>query len=198
MKFKLFGTEIYISFLFSAVIAFMLATDRTGLVLPTLFSALLHEAGHLIAMWICECEPKSIKLVPASISITRGFSKKRCGDFFVSLSGPAVNLLMFGSLYINYLVTKNGFSLNCSLINLAIFVFNMLPVLGLDGGVILKLILAKRFNDIYKAERIVRIITFVLGILLIILGITFIINGNLNISVLIVALYILVSAFIRA
>ena len=197
MRFRFFGTEIYISFLFSAVIAFMIATDRTGLVIPTLFSVLLHEVGHLIFMWIFECEPKSIKLVPASISITRGMSAKKYGDLLISLAGPMVNLIMFCSLYVNFLITKSAFSLDCALINLAFFIFNMLPVSGLDGGTVLKIILSKKFKDPLKAERIVRIITLAVGLLVGIIGITLIINGELNISVFIVAIYILISAFIR-
>lgn len=197
MRFRFFGTEIYISFLFSAVIAFMIATDRTGLVIPTLFSVLLHEVGHLIFMWIFECEPKSIKLVPASISITRGMSAKKYGDLLISLAGPMVNLIMFCSLYVNFLITKSAFSLDCALINLAFFIFNMLPVSGLDGGTVLKIILSKKFKDPLKAERIVRIITLAVGLLVGIIGITLIINGELNISVFIVAIYIIISAFIR-
>lgn len=197
MRFRFFGTEIYISFLFSAVIAFMIATDRTGLVIPTLFSVLLHEVGHLIFMWIFECEPKSIKLVPASISITRGMSAKKYGDLLISLAGPMVNLIMFCSLYVNFLITKSAFSLDCALINLAFFIFNILPVSGLDGGTILKIILSKKFKDPLKAERIVRIITLAVGLLVGIIGITLIINGELNISVFIVAIYIIISAFIR-
>ncbi len=197
MRFRFFGTEIYISFLFSAVIAFMIATDRTGLVIPTLFSVLLHEVGHLIFMWIFECEPKSIKLVPASISITRGISAKKYGDLLISLAGPMVNLIMFCSLYVNFLITKSAFSLDCALINLAFFIFNLLPVSGLDGGAILKIILSKKLKDPLKAERIVRIITLAVGLLVSIIGITLIINGELNISVFIVAIYIIISAFIR-
>ena len=197
MRFRFFGTEIYISFLFWALIAFMIATDRTGLAIPTLFSVLMHEVGHLVFMWICESEPKSIKLVPASISITKGISRKKCGELVISLAGPAVNLIMFCSLYINYLITQNPFSFDCSIINLALFAFNMLPVLGLDGGTVLKILLAKRLNNPLKAERIIRIITLIVGLLLGIIGITLIINGNLNISVLIVSLYIIISAFIR-
>ena len=197
MRFRFFGTEIYISFLFSAVIAFMIATDRTGLVIPTLFSVLLHEVGHLIFMWIFECEPKSIKLVPASISITRGMSAKKYGDLLISLAGPIVNFIMFCSLYVNFLITKSAFSLDCALINLAFFTFNMLPVSGLDGGTVLKIILSKKFKDPLKAERIVRIITLAVGLLVGIIGITLIINGELNISVFIVAIYIIISAFIR-
>ena len=124
-------------------------------------------------------------------------SAKKYGDLLISLAGPMVNLIMFCSLYVNFLITKSAFSLDCALINLAFFTFNMLPVSGLDGGTVLKIILSKKFKDPLKAERIVRIITLAVGLLVGIIGITLIINGELNISVFIVAIYIIISAFIR-
>lgn len=58
MKFKFLGIEIYVSFLFAAILVIMLATDRTGLLLPSLFAIFVHEAAHLFAMWIVDCTPK--------------------------------------------------------------------------------------------------------------------------------------------
>ncbi len=95
MRFRLFGTEIYVSFLFCAVIAFMLATDRTGLCIPTIFAIFIHETGHLFAMWVCECQPKSIMLVPASVKITRAFPKVKNGEIIIALSGPLSNIVIF-------------------------------------------------------------------------------------------------------
>ena len=73
MRFKLFGTEFYISFLFAAVITAMLAFDRTGFILPLFFAVLVHELGHLTAMWVLDCAPKRIRLIPAAVEITAKF-----------------------------------------------------------------------------------------------------------------------------
>lgn len=70
MRFKLLGTEFYVSFLFSAVITAMLAFDRTGYALPLIFAVVMHEGGHLLAMWILDCSPKRVRLVPAAVEIT--------------------------------------------------------------------------------------------------------------------------------
>lgn len=48
----------------------MIAFDRTGYILPLLFAVLMHEGGHLAAMWILDCAPKRVRLVPASVEIT--------------------------------------------------------------------------------------------------------------------------------
>ena len=146
MKFKLLGSEIYISFLFVAVISLMLATDKTGLALPTLFAVGFHEIGHLLAMWIIGTPPKSIRLIPASVQITRNISDGYKGDIKVALAGPIVNFILFLTLYINYLIFGNDGILYYSLINLIIGLFNLLPVTGLDGGTVLFSIIAKNSN----------------------------------------------------
>ena len=55
MKFRLLGTEFYVSFLFAAVITAMIAFDRTGYILPLLFAIVMHELGHLTIMWLLDC-----------------------------------------------------------------------------------------------------------------------------------------------
>ena len=196
MRFKVFGTQVYISFLFVAVIAFMLATDRTGLVIPTLFASFIHEAGHLFAMWVCECQPKSIKLIPASVQITRGFSTKPNGEVAVSLCGPVANLLVFAVLLINYLFFKNITVLTFAILNLILCIFNLLPVSGLDGGTLLTIFIAKN-TDLYKAQGIVRIITAVMSAVVFVLGVYMWTCGKFNISVFIVAVYLLMCCMLK-
>lgn len=196
MKFKLLGTEIYISFLFSAVLAFMIATDRTGLCIPTLFAAFIHETGHLLALWACDCQPKAIRLIPASVQIVRGFSKKRYGEAAISLCGPLANAVVFLALFINYSITKSEISLQFGLLNLILAVFNMLPVSGLDGGTLLTLAIA-RFTDINRAEGIVRIITALFSALCFLTGVYLWVSGKANLSLFIVAVYLLCCSLMK-
>lgn len=197
MKFKIFGTEIYISFLFAAVISVMLVTDRTGLVLPTLFAVLLHEAAHLFAMWATGCEPHSIRLIPASVQIVRGFPKKPHGEAFIAAAGPAVNLAAAGVMLSNWLFCKNQSSLEFGALNLVIGLFNLLPVSGLDGGTLLFLLLSKRCDE-HRAELTVKIITAVLAAAAFVAGAGLLAAGKFNPSVFAVALYLAVCIFIRA
>ncbi len=196
MKFKLLGTEIYVSFLFCAVICFMIATDRTGLVIPTLFAVLVHEVGHLLCMWVCECQPKSIRLIPSSVQIVRPLSTKTRGEIAIILCGPIANLAVFASLFINYLTFKDDLSLHFAVLNLVIALFNLLPVSGLDGGTLLENIIA-HFTDIYRAERIVRIITAVFAFFAFIIGVYLWVSQKLNISVFIVSVYLFICSVIK-
>ncbi len=196
MKFKLLNTEIYVSFLFVAVITLMLATDKTGLALPVILAVAMHESGHLFAMWLLESTPKSIRLIPASVQITRSINGKYKNDILIAVSGPFVNLVLFVTLYVNFLAFKNETVLYYSLINLIVGVFNLLPVTGLDGGTALFSLLAKKF-DINRALLILRIITLILATAVTFLAVTLTIRGQLNVSVYIVAIYLFVSVIIK-
>ncbi|MDD6479490.1 MAG: site-2 protease family protein [Oscillospiraceae bacterium] len=196
MQFKLFGTKIYISFIFAAVITVMLFFDRTTLFLPSAIAIILHELGHLFAMWLCECTPKEIKLIPASVQIIRGFSSKPYGESIIALFGPIVNLVIFLVFLVNYLYFKDEWVIKFGLINLIIGIFNLLPVKGLDGGTVLYNIVSEK-KGLRTAERLLNIITFVSSLTLFVLGIFTIINGKVNITVFIMAIYLLLSVVIK-
>lgn len=196
MRIKIFETEIYISYLFCAVVCIMLLFDRTGLIIPTFFAVLVHEGGHLVAMWAAECQPRAVRLIPTSVQIVRDFSCKRGAEIAIAICGPVANLILFLILILNYAAFKGEQSLRFAVLNLVMAAFNLLPVAGLDGGTILCEIIA-RFTDIYKAERMVRIITVIFAILIFLLGIYLWVSGKLNISVFIVSLYLIVCVLIK-
>lgn len=196
MKFKLFGTEIYVSFLFAAVISVMLATDRTGMALPSIFAVFMHEMGHLFCMWVLDTAPKSVKLIPASVQITQSFSGSYKKDMTVALMGPAVNFILFFTLYFNYLAFGNRLTLYYALINLIIGSFNMLPVKGLDGGTVLFCLLVKKF-DYNRSQLIVKLTTFFVGLIALIIAVTLTIRGKINISLYIIAIYLFVMSIMK-
>lgn len=195
MKFKLFGTKIYISFFFCAVFTIMLATDRTGFILPTFFAIIMHETGHLFAMWILDCEPKQIKLIPASVQIVSGFTKRYKNDILVAVFGPAVNFVLFFAFYFNYRAFENKITLYYGLLNLIVGVFNSLPVSGLDGGTVLYSLLAKKY-DISRTNLILKTVSFIISAVIIIIAVVLTLKGSTNISVYIIGIYLFIVALI--
>lgn len=195
MRFRLFGAEIYVSFPFAAVISLMLVTDRTGLILPTLFAVLLHEAAHLFAMWVCGCPPKRIRLIPASVQIVRSASAKRSGEALIAAAGPAANLLLAAAALLEYYFCKNPISAQTGALNLVVGGFNLLPVSGLDGGTLLYCLVSIRHPE--YAERTVKIITAVLSAAAFLAGTVLALSGRFNPSIFIVGLYLGVCSFIR-
>lgn len=196
MKFKFLGIEIYVSFLFAAILVIMLATDRTGLLLPSLFAIFVHEAAHLFAMWIVDCTPKKIRLIPASIQIIRRFGISEKNEIFVALLGPIANLILFIVLYINYLSFHNVMTLYYSIINLLVGAFNLLPVIGLDGGTVLLEILSKK-GDYTRAVRILKTVTFIICAITLAIAIILLLKGKFNISAFILAIYFFIMGILK-
>lgn len=196
MKFKFLGTKIYVSFFFMAVITVMLATDRTGYMLPTLFAIIIHEAAHLFVMWVQDAAPLSIRLIPSSVQINKRFSFSPKNDILIAAAGPAANLLLCGCLYFNYVAFGNISVLYYAILNLIIGCFNLLPVKGLDGGTIVYTLICK-FKGHHRAALIMRIITLIIAAAVIILAVTLTFRSRFNISVYIVGIYLLITALMK-
>ncbi len=197
MRFKLLGTEIYVSFLFFAVLTFMLLIDKTGLCFLCVFSFFVHEAGHLFACFLFESQPKSIKLVPASILITRSFERRKSGEILIALFGPLASLLTALTFFLNFRLTKNMTALNLSLINFIIFAFNLLPVNGLDGGTVLREIIKRKKGE-RKAQKTLFFLSLIIGVLTVFAAAYLCIGKRVNVSLLLLGVYFIVCSLLRA
>ncbi len=196
MKFNIFGTQFYISFFFAAAITILLASDRTGLMLPSLFAVMVHELAHLFIMWVLDCAPKSVRLIPASIQINSKFSFQYKNDILIAVAGPLANLLLCLCLYFNYAAFGNMTVLYYAGLNLIYGVFNLLPVKGLDGGTILHALLCK-FKGPNKAAVVMKIITLSLAVAVIFVAVTLTFRYRLNISIYVVGIYLLIMGLMK-
>jgi len=152
----------------------------------------LHEFGHIITAILFGQRVYSIQLLPiglcAEIDDT-GFGGWKA--VIVSLSGPLSNILIILAL----IVAKTGCFFLSEYLDIAIYlntclaVFNIIPVLPLDGGRALRIILANKFgifSSYINAKRISILLTF----LFIIAGIMQLIASSYNFSLLAIGLYI--------
>lgn len=188
MKLTIFGTEIYISFFFVAGLTLLLFCDKSGLAVPTFLAFILHEIGHLFAMWLFDCPPRSVRLIPASVQITESITHSYRSDIVIAVMGPAVNFVLFAVFYINYLVFHNQWVLTFSLLNLIIGLFNSLPVAGLDGGTVLFSLIAKK--NYRRAQITLMIVTLTAAASALAAAVTLTVRGKANASLYIVALYL--------
>ena len=147
-------------------------------------------------MWLLDCSPKTIRLVPASVQITRGLGIRYRNDIIIALAGPAVNLLLFVTLYLNFLAFGNQITLIYALLNLIVAVFNLLPVSGLDGGTVVFSLIARR-GDINRAVLAMKIITSVLAAAAFVAAVTLTLRGKVNISLYIISVYLFMSTIIK-
>ena len=197
MKFKLFSTQIIISYLFICLTALCIIMNIFKGFLLCLFAVAVHEAGHLIPMCKFGHCPNEIKILPFEISISDNSRQQRTfkQNLIIIIFGPLANFVCFIILYLLYLFCDEIFLLP-ALANISVCLFNLMPVLSLDGGQMLYLLLSRRFS--YKtSEKIVDIITFIFLFPLAALGFLILFNSKYNFSLLLICVYLVLSLVCR-
>ena len=197
MKLKIADVPVEISYTLICIAAVCVILNIfEGLVWCAL-AVIIHESGHLLAMLKCGHAPERIKISAFEIKIfdSKRQSRSEKQNFFIIFSGPAVNFICFIPFYLLYLL-GNEFVLPFAISNLSVGMFNLLPVLSLDGGQLIFIILRQRVGA-DKAEKIVDIITFITIFPLAALGFIVLFESKYNFSLLFVCVYLIVSLLTR-
>lgn len=131
------GKRVRISPGFLLMISLFLFLDESGVALCILAACALHEGGHLIVLRAVGGRVKEFDLTlnGARIQTERGRGLSYEGELLAVLAGPGVNLILA--------VACAGLGEKCYLfsgVNLALGIFNLLPLPGLDGGRTLRLL----------------------------------------------------------
>jgi len=160
-------------------------------ILSFIFVLIIHEIGHIISSFYYGWNIDSIKFGACGGYITydQPFEKPYKEEFIIAISGFIMQAVLFiavSFLYkmhiidpkLTYLITKY---------NVSIFLFNIIPVIPLDGSKVLLILLNKLFPH-KKSLYVLTSISTIVCILMIIL----IINLNVKIEY----SYIIISIFI--
>lgn len=99
-----------------------------------------HEYGHIKAMKYFGMKTKGIYLIPfmGGLALSDEKINTRWQDVVISIMGPSFGLLMSLASLVAYWVTGNIFFAGLATFNALLNLFNLLPILPLDGGHILK------------------------------------------------------------
>ena len=173
-RLRVLGVPIRLHFTFILLLAFLLVTgfggrSSTGYVLYVgglFLSVLLHELGHA---WVSsQYGIRTLEIVMFPIGgVSRLARRSKPGEeLWIAVAGPAVNLVLAVALY--FVATSRSPILNLNGIdratdenlatqlflgNLALAGFNLLPAFPMDGGRILRAVLA-RFRSETEATQI--------------------------------------------
>lgn len=196
MRFKIKGVKVEITFLFTALIAFILSLKAPSNVLITILSSLLHEAGHLLMMNAVGSPPEAVRLELTGFNIKRTSSVKISmkNEILIALGGPLINALIFGFGTLLFSFIKNETLLTFSVVNLILMTFNLLPIKRLDGGMLLYFILSRKF-DIDISAKILKITSLFFIILIYLWGFYVFSVSRYNMSLLIIAIFLTFSMF---
>lgn len=141
----------------AAVLLFLLNGVRD--MLPILCAVLLHECGHYIACRIFHAPVRGFRLLPVGAAVRyEAVSLSYGAEAAIAAAGPLAGLC--GVLCAGIGACGRGRAL-FGASSLALSLFSLLPILPLDGGVILSAILCT-VTDPLRAARIMEVLT-VLG-----------------------------------
>ena len=101
----------------------------------------VHECGHVYAMWRCGLKVKGIYFIPfvGGVAVSKGMAKTRWNNAYIALAGPVWGAALAVACAAAYRLTGErwpflgAMAAWGALINL----FNLLPILPLDGGRVL-------------------------------------------------------------
>lgn len=156
------------------------------LMLSVFVCVVLHEYGHALTAQKFGVDTVDIIVSPiGGIARMKYIPDKPMQEFFIALNGPLVNLALGSILALIMFVISGRFSLDLStydlndplefmrllsLINFTLFFFNLIPAFPMDGGRILRSLLAVKLGKV-RATRIASLVGRVFAIGFVIFGI---------------------------
>lgn len=167
------GIGVFIHWTFSILIAYIIFSnyraghdaERIGwmvLFVCSIFGTVfLHELGHALAAKRYGINTKDITILPiGGLARLEKIPEKPVEELVVALAGPAVNIALAGitalfitmpsanELYIQLTggVNSDNFFLNFFIVNIWLAVFNLIPAFPMDGGRVLRALLAMKME----------------------------------------------------
>jgi Zn-dependent protease len=186
------GIGVYVHATFLLLILFILIVDWTqagnlkialagvGFVLAVFLCVVLHEFGHALAARRYGIRTRDITLLPiGGLARLERMPDEPREELAVALAGPAVNVLIAAVLYLvlglrgvepridAFRLVGGDFLNNLLSVNVVLAVFNLIPAFPMDGGRVLRALLATRLEYTRAtqiAARTGQAIAFVFGL----------------------------------
>ncbi len=168
---QLFGIGVYLHWTFAILIAWVVLVysfQRAGLadiaegvlfVVAVFACIVAHEFGHALAARRYGIQTRDITLLPiGGVARLARMPEEPWQELVVALAGPAVNVVIAGvlaaGLYARGSLLGEGkldllpgdFLANLTFVNLFLAAFNLLPAFPMDGGRVLRALLATRID----------------------------------------------------
>ncbi|HEX6961150.1 MAG TPA: site-2 protease family protein [Lacipirellula sp.] len=174
---RLAGIDVYVHFTFILLLVWIgfyhySAHEDWGeairgvLVIVALFAIVVaHELGHALAARRYNIETSDITLLPiGGVARLQRMPEKPSQELVVALAGPAVNVILAMALGIGLYFNRDvmevseaarvggNFLAQLLMINVVLAVFNLLPAFPMDGGRVVRALLAMRMDYVRATQ----------------------------------------------
>ncbi|MFT6864251.1 MAG: Zn-dependent protease [Akkermansiaceae bacterium] len=168
---KLFGIDVYLHFTFLLLLSFLgfyfwqtthdvvAALHGVAFIVALFGCVVLHELGHALMARRYGIETRDITLLPiGGVARLEKIPEKPIQELWVALAGPAVNVVIAVALGIGLWASggpaplegispaSGTFWQRLLVLNLVLAAFNLLPAFPMDGGRVLRAVLAFRIG----------------------------------------------------
>ena len=175
---RMLGIDVFLHASFLLVLAFIAVThwlahgslvavvSGVGFFVALFACVLLHEYGHALMARHFGVGTKDITLLPiGGVARLERMPDKPVQELWVALAGPAVNVVIAAALAVCLTLTGawepltalsttgGGFAERLLAVNVLLVLFNMIPAFPMDGGRVLRAVLAMRM-EYARATRI--------------------------------------------
>lgn len=182
------GKGIYIHFTTVLLFVFCYINRNLESLAISYTLVILHEMAHFCAAMFIGLTPHYIAFFPfgVNLKLKNSIVSSLSDEVILYLSGPLLNaILAFASLFF----AENKYFLQFYYQNLGLFLFNILPITPMDGGILTKKILASRvgYNN---SERILKFTSFVLILFLLTIQLYLLCQNKFNFSILMASVFL--------
>ena len=169
---RFFGIDVLVHWTFALLFVYVIGVfvaagrpvaDSVGamiLVLATFVCVVLHEYGHALTARRFGVGTRDITLYPiGGVARLERMPEKPSEELAVAIAGPLVNVAIAGAIYAVLVLTGAGLAPPTSLldpdaafwsslvwINVVLVLFNLVPAFPMDGGRVLRALLATRLS----------------------------------------------------
>jgi Zn-dependent protease/predicted transcriptional regulator len=168
---KLFGIKLFVHWTFSILILWIIIANVTmgqsigqvlmaiAFILTVFLCVTLHELGHALTAKRFNINTKNIMLLPiGGVASIEKMPENPRQEFLIAIAGPLVNVLIAAVLFVVQWITTGvvdftgsftgGFLSSLLSINIILAVFNLIPAFPMDGGRILRALLAMQIGRV--------------------------------------------------
>ncbi len=193
---RIMGVDIKINILLCFLFLFLFIFGYTENVLISFIVVLLHEFAHTIVAKMLRYKIENIELFPFGgvARIEESIAINPQHEVIIALAGPVFNFLLVivGHQFLVY-APNNEKLIFFIYTNLIIGIFNLIPILPLDGGRIIRAYLAFLIG-VKRATKYAVRLSKIISVLLFLLGFYLIKYSPFNIFISLVAIFLFIAA----